>query len=54
MKLFPSKCFFRSTVVNRIMRGDSHDNGLFANKWDSIPIYLKKTYIRECPSWSVV
>ena len=47
MKLFPSKCFFRSTVVNRIMRGDSHDNGLFANKWDSIPIYLIMDSERE-------
>ena len=54
MKLFPSITFFWRTMARSIVRGDSHNNGLFANKWDSIPIYLKKTYIRECPSWSVV
>ena len=37
-------------MVNRIMRGNSHDKGLFVNIWDSIPIYLEKTNIRECAS----
>ena len=30
-----------------IDRGHSHDKGLFVNIWDSIPIYLEKSNIRE-------